>query len=58
MTTYQNLKNEGKIEEKELSVINAFKKGYTIQQIVDFLDLPLENARIIIEKYSKSQRQN
>jgi predicted transposase YdaD len=59
MTTYQNLINEGKtkgIEQGiERSVINIFKKSYSVEQIAALMDLPLEKVRLIIEKYLKSQ---
>jgi predicted transposase YdaD len=63
MTTYQNVFNDGKIQgieegiEKgiEILVINAFKKGFSVPQIVEIMDLPVEQVRSIIEKYLKSQ---
>lgn len=51
MTTYKRLVNKG----VEIPVINAFKNGYNVQQIVDIMDLPLEQVRSIIEKHLKSQ---
>jgi hypothetical protein len=59
MTTYKRIINKGEVEgiEKgvQIPVINAFKNGYNVQQIVEIMDLPLEKVRSIIEKYLKSQ---
>jgi predicted transposase YdaD len=67
MTTYQNVFNDWKIEgikkgieegtEKgiEILVINVFKKGFSVPQIVEIMDLPVEQVRSIIEKHLTSQ---
>ncbi len=54
MTTYQNIIEEG----IEIPVINAYKDGKTIQQIVDFMKLPFDKVKFIIDGYLKSQGQN
>jgi hypothetical protein len=54
MTTYKRIINKG----TEIPVINAFKKGYSVLEISAFNDLPVEQVRLIIEKYLKSQGQN
>ena len=54
MTTYQSIIEEG----IEIPVINAYKDGKTIQQIVDFMKLPFDKVKFIIDGYLKSQGQN
>ncbi len=42
----------------EIPVVNAFKRGNNAEQIADFMDLPLEKVKTIIENYVRSQNEN
>lgn len=62
MSTWDNLiaegKNEGREETLSFIVVNAFKKGKSINEIVKLVELPIERVKQIIEKFKKSLGQN
>jgi DNA-binding NarL/FixJ family response regulator len=62
MTTYKRIVNkgkiEGKVEEREEIVINAFTEGYKVEEIATFLKMPLDKVKSVIENFQKSQGQN
>jgi predicted transposase YdaD len=62
MSTWDNLIAEGKAQgiEKgiEIPIVNAFKKGKSIEEIAYFNDLPVEKVKETIERFKKSMGQN
>jgi DNA-binding NarL/FixJ family response regulator len=58
MSTWDNLIAEGVEKGIEIPVINAFKKGKSIEEIASFMDLSVGKVKEIIEKYKKSLGQN
>jgi hypothetical protein len=55
MTTYRRLILKGKEEGIAFCVVNAFKNEKSAIEISNLIDLPLEQVKIIIEEYLKSE---
>lgn len=52
---YQEGYEEGRKEGRAFCVTSAFKNGKSVLEISDFLALPLEEVKNIIEEYLKSE---
>jgi predicted transposase YdaD len=49
-------KIEGKIEERRENILKPYKKGKSVAQISEFLDLTIEEIQKVIDEYEASQR--
>ena len=56
MSTYEQFVLQGKIEGKIEVVKNLMKRGFTIIEIADITDLPIEDVKKHIEHIEKEEK--